>query len=41
MFKNATQQANSSCKCLTAMWQVEVPQIIAMREVTGWSSQGK
>lgn len=26
---------------LTAMWQVDVPQIIAMRAVIGWSSQGR
>lgn len=32
---------NRKRKSLTAMWQVDVPQIIAMREVIGWSSQGK
>lgn len=26
---------------LTAMWQVDVPQMIAIRQVIGWSSQGK
>lgn len=34
-----------NCECkhspLTAMWQVEVPQIIAMRAVIGRSSQGR
>lgn len=31
----------SKCRPLTAMWQVDVPQIIAMRAVIGWSSQGR
>lgn len=26
---------------LTAMWQVDVPQITAMRALMGWSSQGR
>lgn len=38
---SSTEMYNRKCKPLTAMWQVDVPQIIAMREAIGWSSQGK
>lgn len=34
-------KCTSKCSPLTAMWQVDVPQITAMRALIGWSSQGR
>ncbi len=38
---SSAETCNRKREQLTAMWQVDVPQIIAMREAIGWSSQGK